>query len=131
MGPGEFQQRVEAMADAFAEPERAGAELLALVAEVIAELEAHLVVLQAREERDRALAVEQAAFDAGKEGAARLRYEMAAQRVFRASLHDLRVEQERRAAADAGRAPNRGAAGVRCCRERLCPRPVGARADPR
>ena len=71
-------------------------------AAALAELRERLELVEAREERDRLLAAQRAAFDGSGSGMARLRYEMAAHRVFRASLSDLRiVQQARRAATEA------------------------------
>ncbi len=69
----------------------------------IVELEAHLEEVEVSERRDRELAVEEALFDSGTSGAARLRAELAQYRVLRTSLQEVRrLQRERGEAEDAG-----------------------------
>ncbi|MDX6342785.1 MAG: hypothetical protein QOH87_2923, partial [Trebonia sp.] len=96
MGVGEFRRRIEALAATAPGADRGHATLKAMVAEAVAELSERLELVEAREDRDRELAVRIAAFDGSAEGAKRLRYEMAHERVLRASLRDLRALQKAR-----------------------------------
>ncbi|MBV8267065.1 MAG: hypothetical protein JO252_12115, partial [Planctomycetaceae bacterium] len=101
--PDEFEVRVEALLAGLPAPAAARAELLAWARASIVELEAHLDEVEEFERRDRELAVEEALFDGGPSGAARLRAELAQDRVLRTSLQELRrLQRERAEAADAG-----------------------------
>ncbi|MBV8606037.1 MAG: hypothetical protein JO034_01065, partial [Singulisphaera sp.] len=75
----------------------------------IVELEAHLDEVEVSERRDRELAVEEAMFDSRKSGTARLRAELAQDRVLRTSLQEVRRLQRERAAAAAAGATDRAA----------------------
>ena len=74
--PYEFEVRVEAILAGLPEPAEARAELLAWARGWIVELEAHLGEVEESERRDRELAVDEALFDSGQSGAARLRAEL-------------------------------------------------------
>ncbi|MBV8313694.1 MAG: hypothetical protein JOZ53_01925, partial [Planctomycetaceae bacterium] len=71
--PEEFEVRVEGILAGLPAPAAARAELLAWARASIVELEAHLDEVEVSERRDRELAVEEALFDGGPSGAARLR----------------------------------------------------------
>src|SRR4051812_21838494 len=90
MGEVEFDRRVGSLCAALPDSASGHAQQVAIVAEAIDELEERLELVEAREGRDRELAVKTAAFDASPAGASRLRYEMSHERVLRASLRDLR-----------------------------------------
>ncbi|MBV8232442.1 MAG: hypothetical protein JO329_20870, partial [Planctomycetaceae bacterium] len=98
--PYEFEVRVEALLASLPEPAAARAELLAWARAWIVELEAHLDEVEESARRDRELAVEEALFDSGPSGAARLRAELAQDRVLRTSLQEVRRLQRERAEAD-------------------------------
>ncbi|MBV8232766.1 MAG: hypothetical protein JO329_22515, partial [Planctomycetaceae bacterium] len=99
----EFEVRVEALLAGLPAPAAARAELLAWARASIVELEAHLDEVEEFERRDRELMAEEALFDSGPSGAARLRAELAQDRVLRTSLQEVRrLQRERGEAADAG-----------------------------
>ncbi|MBV8315904.1 MAG: hypothetical protein JOZ53_13265 [Planctomycetaceae bacterium] len=101
--PEEFEVRVEAILAGLPAPAAARAELLAWARAAIAELEAHLDEVEESARRDRELAAEEALFDGGPSGAARLRAELAQYRVLRTSLQEVRrLQRERGEAGDAG-----------------------------
>ncbi|MBV8612020.1 MAG: hypothetical protein JO034_31830 [Singulisphaera sp.] len=101
--PGEFEVRVEAVVAGLPAPAAARAELLAWARASIVELEAHLDEVEEFQRRDRELAVEEALFDGGPSGAARLRAELAQDRVLRTALQEVgRLQRERAEAAAAG-----------------------------
>src|SRR5205085_480626 len=75
MSAGEFDRRVQRLIPQFPDRDQGRAILVECVQGALAELEEHLELVEAREERDRLLAVQRAAFDSSKEGASRLRYE--------------------------------------------------------
>ncbi|MBV8267900.1 MAG: hypothetical protein JO252_16360, partial [Planctomycetaceae bacterium] len=107
--PEEFEVRVEALLAGLPAPAAARAELLAWARASIVELEAHLDEVEVSERRDRELAVEEALFDGGPSGAARLRAELAQYRVLRTSLQEVRRLQRERGEAGAAGATDRAA----------------------
>jgi hypothetical protein len=101
--PDEFEVRVEAVVAGLPAPAAARAELRACARASIVELEAHLNEVEEFERRDRELMAEEALFDSGPSGAARLRAELAQYRVLRTSLQEVRrLQRERGDAADSG-----------------------------
>ncbi|MBV8265998.1 MAG: hypothetical protein JO252_06605, partial [Planctomycetaceae bacterium] len=98
--PDEFEVRIEAVIAGLPAPAAARAELLAWARASIVALEAHLEEVEVSARRDRELAVEEAMFDSGPSGAARLRAELAQYRVLRTSLQEVRRLQRERAEAD-------------------------------
>src|SRR3954447_19897051 len=97
MCPSEFDRRIGSLCAALPDSASGHAAQAAIVAEAIDELAERLELVEAREGRDRELAVREASFDATPAGASRLRYEMSHERVLRASLRDLRALREGRA----------------------------------
>ncbi|MBV8076298.1 MAG: hypothetical protein JO284_07870 [Planctomycetaceae bacterium] len=101
--PDEFEVRVEALVAGLPEPAAARAELLAWARASIVALEARLEEVEESARRDRELAVAEALFDSRRSGTARLRAELAQDRVPRTSLQEVRrLQRERGGAADAG-----------------------------
>src|SRR4051795_3824899 len=98
MGEVEFDRRIGALCAALPDSASGHAAQVAIVAEAIDELIERLELVEAREGRDRELAVREASFDASPAAASRLRYEMSHERALRASLRDLRALREDRAA---------------------------------
>ncbi|MBV8076546.1 MAG: hypothetical protein JO284_09125, partial [Planctomycetaceae bacterium] len=107
--PDEFEVRVEALLAGLPAPAAARAELLAWARASIVELEAHLGEVEVFQRRDRELAVEEALFDGGPSGAARLRAELAQYRVLRTALQEVRRLQRERGEAAAVGATDRAA----------------------
>ena len=120
MSAAEFERRIELLCKTLPDTVGGNVALTQVVVEAIAELTERLELIEVRERRDRELAVSCAAFDATPAGASRLRYEMSHERVFRASLRDLRTMQNGR--------PNPGGAATVAPTE---PKPGSSPAQPR
>jgi hypothetical protein len=100
--PHEFEVRVEVLLTGLPDPVAARAELLARARASIVALEAHLDEVEVSARRDRELAVDEAMFDSRRSGTARLRAELAQDRVLRTSLQEVRrLQRERGGAEDA------------------------------
>jgi hypothetical protein len=93
----EYLGRLRRMVAGLPDRDEALSTLQSLIVEVHGDLIERAALLEARDERDRALAVKCAAFDATPAGASRLRYEMSFERSLHASLRDLRACRKERA----------------------------------
>jgi len=96
MGEGEFDRHVRRLIALMPEAGAGRAAWQEKIGAVMAELAERAELLEAREERDRGLAVQEAQVDVSAAGKSRLQYEMAHERAFRAALRELRAVQARR-----------------------------------
>jgi hypothetical protein len=96
MSDDEYRRRIEHLVGILPDPAQGRATLRGLIAERVDDLIERESLLEAREQRDRTLAIRCAAFDATAAGTSRLRYEMAFERSLHASLRDLRACRKQR-----------------------------------
>ncbi len=96
MDPQEWEYLTTSILEAVPPQEQGVAMLKRLVADTIDALEAHRARVEARAERDRALAVQSARIDLSKEGRQLLQYMTATDRTLHAALRRLEAMQKPR-----------------------------------
>jgi hypothetical protein len=96
MSVGEFERQLELVSQTLLSVEESRAQMRELIEERVAQLKERFELVKLREERDRALALKEAAVDVTPDGRNRLRYELSHLRAKDASLRQLRALQEAR-----------------------------------